>query len=448
MRPWFSPQVMRLHAVAVMFAATALVAATAGNTDLAFPGALGWAAHTPGGRDGKILRVTTLAAGGPGSFAEAVNTPGPRIIVFEVGGVIDLDQQTLRIKQPFLTIAGQTAPSPGITFIRGGMLIDTHDVVVRHVRVRPGEAGHPKKSGWEVDGLSTLQGARNIIVDHCSFTWAVDENLSVSGKFFVGNSVAEWQRDASQRVTFSHNIIAEGLNQSTHKKGAHSKGTLLMDNSSEVLVYGNLYANNVERNPQIKGGTFAAVINNFIYNPQSTAIHYHMTDIWRGREIVIAKNEIVGNVLRHGPNTPPALALFRFGGLGDLELHAADNLAFDRAGAPAKVIFEDTRYGGRLRRRDQPIYWPPGVTALPASQVQEYVCRQAGARPWERDAIDARIVREAGDGTGRVIDSERDVGGYPVVGETREPFNPAAWDLRTMTRRTARSAGTIGSTPW
>ncbi|MDO8544562.1 MAG: hypothetical protein Q7S40_29325 [Opitutaceae bacterium] len=430
-----------LFCAAVVGAASGAPAASASRSgdhpELAFPGALGWAAHTPGGRGGKILRVTTLAASGPGSFAEAVNSPGPRIVVFEVGGVIDLASATIRIKPPFLTIAGQTAPSPGITFIRGGMLIDAHDVIVQHIRVRPGEAGRAKKSGWEIDGLSTLQGARNIIVDHCSFTWAVDENLSVSGKFFVGKTVADWQRDASQRVTFSHNIIAEGLNQSTHGKGAHSKGTLLMDNSSEVLVYGNLYANNVERNPQIKGGTFAAVINNFIYNPQSTAIHYHMTDVWKGREIVIAKNEIVGNVLRHGPNTPPALALFRFGGLGDLELHAADNLAFDRAGAPAKVIFEDTRYGGHLRSRDQPIYWPPGVTAMPASQVQEYVFKNAGARPWERDAIDSRIVRQSGDGTGRVIDSEQDVGGYPVAAGTRRAFNPDAWDLRTMEPRIA-----------
>jgi len=265
----------------------------------------------------------------------------------------------------------------------------------------------------------------------------VDENLSVSGKFFAGANPAEWRQRASQRVTFSHNLIAEGLNQSTHGKGAHSKGTLVMDNSTEVLIFGNLYANNVERNPQIKGGAFAAVINNFIYNPQSTAIHYHMTEVWKGREIVVAQNEIVGNMLRHGPNTPEKLALFRFGGMGDLELHAADNLAFDRAGRPAEVIYEDTRYGGRLRRRDQPVYWPPSVRALPAAQVQEYVFREAGARPWDRDAIDARIVRQAGDGTGRVIDSEQDVGGYPVAPATRRPFDPAAWELRTMTPWTA-----------
>lgn len=410
-------------------------AAFATEAELAFPGAAGWAAQTPGGRGGKIIRVTTLAAGGPGSFAEAVATRGPRIVVFEVGGVIDLDGKIITITEPFLTIAGQTAPAPGITLIRGGLLVGGHDVVIQHIRVRPGEAGRAKKSGWEPDGLSTMQGGRNIIVDHCSFTWAIDENLSVGGKFFAGKDPAEWQRAASQRVTFSHNIIAEGLSLATHSKNEHSKGTLLMDNSTEVLIYANLYANNVNRNPEIKGGTSAAVINNLIYNPRGTAINYHMTDVWKGHEIVIAKNEITGNVLRHGPDTPETLALFRFGGLGDLELHAADNLALDRAGKPARLLYEDTRFGGKLRPSESPVYWPPGVTAMPAKEVEAHVLQNAGARPWERDAIDARIVRQTKDGTGKVIDSEQQVGGYPAAKETRQAFTPAEWDLRTMVQK-------------
>jgi pectate lyase len=430
----------RIALLASVFATAAFAAETPASTELAFPGAIGWAAHTPGGRGGKILKVTTLAASGPGSFAEAANTRGPRIIVFEVGGVIDLDKESVRIKEPFLTVAGQTAPSPGVTFIRGGLLIDTHDVVIQHIRVRPGEAGHAKKSGWEIDGMSTLQGARNIIVDHCSFSWAIDENLSVSGKFFEGGKTPEdWRRVASQRVTFSNNIIAEGLSQSTHGKGEHSKGTLLMDNSSEILIYGNLYANNVNRNPEIKGGTFAAVINNFIYNPRGTAINYHMTAVWQGKEIAIAKNEITGNVLRHGPDTPSDLALFRFGGLGDLELHQADNLAYDRAGQPARLVYEDKRYGGKLRPSSTPVYGPTGLTALPAFAVQDYVVKNAGARPWERDEIDQRIVRQSLDGTGRVINSEEDVGGYPRLKETRRAFNPDEWNLRDMTRLNASS---------
>ena len=104
-------------------------------------------------------------------------------MVFEVGGVINLHKIGLDITEPFLTIAGQTAPYPGITIIEGGFWVNTHDIVIKHLRVRPGDAGEPKKSGWACDGLTTSGGnAYNIIVDHCSFTWAVDENLSASGR--------------------------------------------------------------------------------------------------------------------------------------------------------------------------------------------------------------------------------------------------------------------------
>ncbi|MBL9199602.1 MAG: hypothetical protein JNL39_03805 [Opitutaceae bacterium] len=419
-----------LRMIALLLAAAGAMPAA----EPAFPGAVGWAAATPGGRGGQIVRVTTLAADGPGSFAAAVAVRGPRVVVFEVGGVIDLDGRVLELREPFLTVAGQTAPSPGITFIRGGLMIFASDVVIRHIRVRPGTAGRARKSGWEPDGITTAQGARNIIVDHCSLTWAVDENLSVGGKFFPGAAPADWARAASQRVTFSHNLIAEGLSRATHAKDEHSKGTLIMDHASEVLIYANLYASNVNRNPEIKGGASVAVINNFIYNPRGTAVNYHMTAVWQGREIVVARNEVTGNVLRHGPDSPPQLPLFRFGGLGDLEWHGADNLAFDRAGAPAPLVFEDGRTPGKLRRRDAPVYWPPGVVAIPAAEVEAWVGAEAGARPWDRDAIDARIVRQARDGTGRVIDSEAQAGGYPVAAETRARFDPAAWNLRTMER--------------
>ena len=116
-------------------------AADAGDGLPAFPGAQGWAAGTPGGRGGQIVRVTTLSPGGPGSLAAALQVTGPKIIVFEVGGVIDLMGARYMVQQPFVTIAGQTAPSPGITIIRGGLLIGSHDVVVQHIRVRPARMG-------------------------------------------------------------------------------------------------------------------------------------------------------------------------------------------------------------------------------------------------------------------------------------------------------------------
>ena len=123
---------------------------------LAFPGAVGWAATTPGGRGGKIIRVTTLAPDGPGSFKAAIEEKGPRIVVFEVGGVIDMGRKEISIREPFITIAGQTAPSPGITLIKTGMNVRTHDVIVRHIRIRSGADGQPKRSGWEPDAFGTV----------------------------------------------------------------------------------------------------------------------------------------------------------------------------------------------------------------------------------------------------------------------------------------------------
>ena len=130
------------------------------DLDRAAPSVKGWAADTVGGKGGRILRVTNLNAAGEGSFAAAVAEQGPRTIVFEVGGVIDLQNATVRISEPYLTIAGQTAPAPGITFIRGEFSLATHDVIVQHIAIRPGEAGPAKKSGWEADGLTYIRAKR------------------------------------------------------------------------------------------------------------------------------------------------------------------------------------------------------------------------------------------------------------------------------------------------
>ena len=406
----------------------------AAEPPLAFPGAQGWAAHTPGGRGGKILRVTTLAATGPGSFAEAVATPGPRIVVFEVGGVIDLDRQEVRITEPFLTVAGQTAPMPGITFIRGGLVVATNDVVIRHIRVRPGSTGLPRRAGLDFDALTTLRGARDVIIDHCSMTWATDENLSASSTRFAGETEAEWMANASRRITFSNNLLAEGLANATHGKGEHSKGTLIHDHVNDVLIVGNLYAHNYERNPLFKGGARGQVLNNLIYDPGQRAAHYNLiAEEWWGRAPYSTGQMILrGNVMRAGPSTESPLAFFMFGGSGDVELFAEDNLVLDRIGnalpqqgrystSPAKVI-------ALPRAPDLPY----GVRLLPSAEVQDAVIATAGARPWDRDDIDRRIVANVIEGRGGIIDHEDEVGGYPKHEPTRQAFEPADWDLATM----------------
>ncbi len=159
----------------------------------AFPGAEGFGAATPGGRGGRVVFVTTLEEHGPGSFREAVAAKGPRTVVFRVGGLATLASPVV-ITEPFLTVAGQTAPGDGICFRGHGVEIRTHDVVLRHLRFRPGDI-----SGAEVDGVTVASGARRVILDHCSAGWSVDESLSLSSD--VADVTVQWpRRHAYRRV--------------------------------------------------------------------------------------------------------------------------------------------------------------------------------------------------------------------------------------------------------
>lgn len=401
----------------------------------AFPGALGWAAQTPGGRGGRIIRVTNLNSEGPGSLREAIEADGPRIVVFEVGGVIDLDRKTLKITNPFITIAGQTAPSPGVTLIRGGIDVGGHDVIIQHIRVRPGSAGQEWMSGWDEDSIST-QAAYNVIVDHCSLEWGTDENLSASGPRFTGDTPEEWRRGTSHNITFSNNIIAESLAYSTHSKGEHSKGSLIHDNVTGLLIVNNLYAHNYERSPLFKGGVHGVIVNNLIYNPGPRAIHYNLApEEWLNHPYEVGKMTAIGNVLRAGPSTPTDhLAFLMIGGAGDLEYYGRDNIAVDQVGEPLRMFGRYTTTSARIIETRRPPVWWEGLTPIPAVQVQVSVLSQSGARPWDRDQRDVLLIAEVAEGRGEIIDHEREVGGYPpVVEATRKPFNPDDWDLRFMT---------------
>lgn len=399
----------------------------------AFPGAVGWAASTPGGRGGAIIRVTNLNGEGEGSLRAALETRGARIVVFEVGGVIDLGRSTLRITEPFVTVAGQTAPSPGITLIRGGIDIGTHDVVIRHLRIRPGQAGAERGSGWGEDAVSTAS-AWNVIVDHCSLTWATDENLSASGPRFTGDTPDEWRRGTSHSITFSHNIVAEGLADSSHAKFEHSKGSLIHDNASDILIYGNLYAHNYERNPQFKGGVRGAVVNNFIFDPGQRAVHYNLMALeWGAVPFETGRMSLVGNVMRAGRSTEFPIALLMLGGHGDLEYYLHDNIAVDRAGAPIPMLGRYATGSAQLVATREPPVWWEGLTVKPAEEVERWVLENAGARPWDRDAHDVRVLANAAEGRGEIIDNEDQVGGYPEYEQTRRAFDPEDWDLDTMT---------------
>ena len=396
---------------------------------------------TEGGKGGKIVKVTTLAKDGPGSLAAALATKGPRIIVFEVGGAIDLERSGIVIEEPFVTIAGQTAPSPGITILRGGIDVKTHDVKISHLRVMLGDAGQAKRSGWEADAFSTV-AAHNVVVENNSFMWAVDENMSASGPRFTGDTVEEWREGTSHDIIFRLNFAAEGLADSSHPKGEHSKGSLIHDNATNIVFDRNIWAHHVERSPLVKGGAQVLMVNNFIYDPGLRAVHYNLMDLeWMGHPHVAGEITAVGNVIRGGNSTSQDLPFLMLGGVGDLKYYGADNIAVDRHGEPLPMFGTYGQTEAQLIEADAPLHSLNGYDVMPAGDVETTLLRQAGARPWDRTDEEIRVLFYIAEGRGEVIDSQEEVGGYPVFPETRAPFDPAEWDLATMTPKSGLYPG-------
>ena len=388
---------------------------------------------TQGGAGGRIIRVTTLAADGPGSLRAAVRAKGPRIIVFEVGGVIDLGRTSLDINNPHLTIAGQTAPAPGITIIKGGIDIKTNDVKIQHIRVLTGADGQPKMSRWEADALSTVRAAR-VVIENCTFLWGIDENMSASGPRFTGTTVEEWRAGTSHDIVFRLNLAAEGLAHSSHPKGEHSKGSLVHDNATGIVFDRNIWAHNVERSPLVKGGAQVLMVNNLIYNPQKRAVHYNLMDLeWAGHAPVTGEITAVGNVLRGGNDTDPGLPFLMLGGVGDLAFYGRDNSAVDRLGNPLPMFGRYGKTQAKLIEAEAPLASLAGYAILPAGEVETTLLATAGARPWDRGSEELRVLFFIAEGRGEVIDDESEVGGYPKPEPTAAPFAEAEWDLATMT---------------
>ena len=390
----------------------------------------GWAKGTLGGRGGRIIRVTNLNESGAGSYRAAVEAEGPRIVVFEVGGVIDMGGKNITIKNPYVTIAGQTAPDPGITVIKAETNIATHQVIIQHMMFRPGEFGRAKRSGHDQDGISTQGAAHHVIVDHCSLSWATDENLSVGGPRFDGAGPDAWRRNTSHAITYSYNLIFEGLANSVHEKGEHSKGTLVHDNATEILLVGNLYASNRERNALFKGGAQAAMVNNLIFNPGAKAVHYNLVaHEWKTQDFVTGTVTLVGNVYRQGPDTKANTPLFALGGHGDVELYLQDNIAVDDVGHPVAQTGVYTASQARILKAEKP-YLPADVKVYPAQELERALPLAAGARPWARDPIDFKLLSDVAEGRGQIIDSEVDNAmGYPRYPASRRPFREADWSL-------------------
>ena len=345
----------------------------------------------------QVVRVTSLAAKGKGSLHAALTTKGPRLIVFEIAGVIELERKAIEIHEPDAYVAGQTAPAPGITIIRGGLSIEGDRVVLQHLRVRPGDAGQPKGSGWEPDGITTSGGPADVWIDHCSATWSVDENISAA-------TYKSPTGEPARRIFIRDCIIAEGLSNATHVKGEHSKGTLVFDGTKQVAIVRNLYASNTERNPVFKPDTSGVVVNCVMANPGQRAIHASQGDPGAGPQPK-ARISIVGNVVLFGEKSKKTAAVFE----GTADAYLKDNEGYNWLGEPLPVLRVP------FPTLDAPPLWPEGLNASTTTAALWHVARFAGARPAERDAIDTRIVREALTGAARIIDSQDEVGGYPKI---------------------------------
>jgi pectate lyase len=319
----------------------------------AFPGAVGYGAAARGGRGGAIYQVTNLNDAGPGSLRACVQATSPRACVFRVAGTITL-ASALRVTSPYLTIAGQTAPGSGVALriSRSGRPLEvfTNDVVIRHIRVRPGLSACDANA---CDGI-LLMRARNVILDHVSFSWALDENLDVY--------------QTAENVTFQNVITSNGL-------WDHSKGALICSSGQscgKITFYQSLFSSNRDRQPEIQGNTANLphdLINNVFYNSYS-----EYTELWDG-----ARVNVVGNVYRRGPWGGGAAVTFQS---GRATAYISDNL----------LDGVSTLVRGTGTRSPVPVA-PLSVAPAAANTVLETVLANAGAFP--RDVVDTAVLSHA-----------------------------------------------------
>jgi pectate lyase len=370
----------------------------------AFPTAEGFGASTPGGRGGYICEVTNLNDAGAGSFRACAEASGARIVVFRVGGTITVTEK-VTVRDPNLTIAGQTAPGGGITlrssanYDQGPFSIKTHDVVVRYMRFRPGASTAPSSMR---DGITIEAGAHDIILDHLSLSWATDENLSAT--------------DGTRNLTVQWSIISEGLSHSTHSEGEHSKGALFSGKqfassaqTGNITLHHNLLAHNRDRNPRHDAYGTVDVINNVVYD-----YGHVVAEANDGSGVKVPMN-FVGNYIKAGPSSKPGTYEVEVDddlGLG-AELYLRDNIGPHRTDdlEPEDVILEpeDRQYVVAVRHP------APSVVTSSATIAYETVLAGAGARVPALDAVDQRVIKEVLNGTGRIIDNPTEVGGWPTL---------------------------------
>lgn len=391
-----------LRSTPVAVAALLLACSLAAAEPLpAFPGAEGPGAFATGGRGGRVIFVTNLddykRGREPieGSFRAACEAKGPRIIVFRVGGTIQLVDK-FRIEEPNVTIAGQTAPGGGICIAHHGLSVRGDNAIIRHVRFRPGDV-----SGSAEDGLEVYL-AKNVIVDHCSVSWATDETLSVTG-------------DGCTNVTIQYCLISESLNRSVHEKGAHGYGSLVRTNG-EVTYHHNIYAHHSSRCP--RPGT---------YGEGCITFDFRNNVVYHGKAYTAedpVRMNYVGNYIRR-----PSKPVFRVGGAATY-IFEQGTVVENRPELRGWAIFADIEPGNMLH---EPLP-TAAVTTHTAEEAYRLLLADCGATLPQRDAVDARVIEQVRSGTGELINSQAQVGGWPELATGEPPADtdndglPDAWE--------------------
>lgn len=366
----------------------------------AFPGAEGFGSQTVGGRGGRVYIVTNTNDSGPGSFREAATAKDHRIIIFTVGGLINL-QTPIEIDYPYVTIAGQTAPGDGITFAGSSLSLDSHDIIVRGMRCRAGDG-----TGEALEFRDCIRVGHytsqtyNIIVDHNSLALATDENAS------------NWY--AQHDMTWSWNIISEAIHLTSLDSGYC---LLIGEHSQNISAHHNLCASNKDRNPRITGDTTTEFINNIVYNWATG----QTTLSGGGAATIPLKANIIGNYYKEtaGSNSKYGINILCTIPIGSL-VYVKDNYGYGLVpGDDWSVVQFQSGCNTNIQTVKSlvPAFVGSGITATDAQTAYNTVLQNAGAP--KRDAIDVRDINSVMNGTQPVtgawqISSMTQAGGWPV----------------------------------
>jgi len=390
----------------------------------AFPGAEGEGMYVTGGRGGDVYHVTNLNNTGTGSLRNGISTAtGARTIVFDISGTISLNS-TLRVNKANITIAGQTAPGMGILIRNYGVTVDSANIVMRHVRIRPGDAVKGPSPGYYADALSI--GSSNVVVDHCSTSWGIDENLSCAGTNY-------------SNVTVQYCTISEGLDQTglwhdvwdaNYNPGGpshHSMGSLIKPISGYGIVtyHHNLWSQNGNRNPAV--GNYNGLTDTLKADIRNNVMFNNRNNGYSTGESLRLDMNFVGNYVIAGPETSSTWLTRAF------NAYAANNMYIYQSGNKIDGDRDTTRDGtdtgwgmfnGTYTKLASPVSMKP-ITTQTADDAYNTVMATAGAFYWNRDSVDANLVSNVQNMHGSIIDSQNEVGGYPTIpSQTR----PAGWD--------------------